>query len=926
MITKRLFHGLGRLGIGMSIVCASYAFAVDYVVNGNNTFVGPAPPGYPPAHLLGVTNDTLTVLLGGSLNDNNTVVSLEGGTSVTVNQGGALFSQLSTPVVAQATATNPYTIVNNGSITSLAGLPIALDLRLSLGSATITNYTTGIITGSILLPNNAASIVNIYGGTITGVINRGAAAPATVNILGTFALGGTLNNIDTIHVQTGGTVFSTNGNAINNFVTLTLDTGTTMNVNSAIGGATISNNGTLNLNAGGTMAVTTEFGGTGALNLNTNYTTTAPVTGTQTITLNNSTFTIANPTTYGSLNGGTGATTLTVDVPLTTTGPITNINTINGTGALNVVNPITGFNTLTLGANLTLNPGGSLASTVAGPGVVLNGNTLTVNSGTITSDITGAGNVVLNTNFSTAGNMNAITNLTVSSPNTFTMNPGNVVDVTGTFTNNGTVVVGTVPRVIAGGFVQNGTGTFSTTIASNPAVYGSMTAAGASSFAGAVNLTLNNSATIQNGMTFDIITSPGLNVVGNPTIIAPASATLSFSRVVAPNVYRLVANRVPFSNFVCTPGLGVSGALDQIQASGAATANQLLLLQRLDALPTSGDVCNALLRLSPETNGGTLLATMELNQLPLLKITRGLHSMRASNDYHMPTGYAAGDIADGRGTYGPFGFANNVTVKQKNGIPGFNALGAGFGLLADVPVTGGGPFCGSPFLTKVGVAGTYAGTRLRNSPNVMDSNITSWQGILYGSVDYNLFFLDFTIGWATNHYINTRHTFLGQNARGDFYGEQRASVMNLGLNLPMGNLELAPYFSVRNARIVQNSYVETGAPGENLSIRRRTASSQQGGGGVKLIDVSQVEDFLPEIHVLFLDELRRPNLNSTAVFVEGGPSFITVGRPLSKHSVVCGFSAEGIIVPGLIVRLAYDLESRNNFWNNYGSIQVRWIY
>lgn len=950
MILSRLTRCVGQLLIGFSILGSTLAYAVNYTVTGFN-IVTPAAPGFPPTiHLLLVSNDTVTVNAPpGFLFGAGPFISMEGGNLATVNVG-AFVQPGSTPaIVSTLAATVPFEINNSGSITRTGAAGTVIDLSTvgAGGTPTIINSSTGTISGDILLPNTVTSFVNINGGTITGNISKVAGGPvATLNVNNTFNLGGAINNIDIINVVNAGTVLNTGANNISNFGTLTVDTGTTLNIGSTLTGTTLTNNGTLNLNAGNIIAA---IGGTGALNLNTSFATSSPITGTQSITVGSGSFTIQNPVAYsslvnnstvnlnpgGSINGGMTSTSpasiFNINTPTTTTGAITNVKTINvSNSAFSVVNPITGFDTLNLiGISpLTLNAGGSLASSGgAGTGVFLNANTLTLNAGTIIGDITGTAgsNIILNSNFSSAGNIN-VTNLTVAAPATFTMNPANAIDVTGTLSNNGTIGILDASRTITGVFTQNGTGTLSTVIDANPAVYGNITAAAGSSFTGAVSLSLINSANIQNGAFFDIVRAPGL-IVGPTTVIAPTSATLSFTPSPAPNVYRLVANRMPLSNPIFLGNvLGVGAALEQIRVSGTATPLQALILQRLDQLSTAEQVQLALLQLSPEANGGTLLSTMQMNELPFLKITRGLHSMRAANDYKMETGYNAGDIADGRGSYGPFIFAGNTTIKQKNGIPGFNALGSGVGFVADVPVTGYGPFCGSPFLTKIGAAGSYAGTRLRNNPNVMDSNITSWQGILYFTVDYNLFFMDGTVAWATNHYINTRHTFLGQNARGDFYGEQKTSRLNVGLNLPMGNLEVAPYFTTRNLKITQNPYVERGAPGENLSIKRRTAISQQGGGGVRFFDVSQIEDFLPEVHVLFLTELKSPNLSTQAIFVEGSPSFLTLGPPLAKQSIVFGFSASGVVVPGLIVTLAYDLETRNNFWSNYGSIKVRWIF
>ena len=773
----------------------------------------------------------------------------------------------------------------------------------AITNAGIVTLNTGILATSTI----TGGILNINGGS-TGTIS----GTSTVNIGGDFTSSAPITSSATNVNQA---IFTAN-NALNSGL-LTVGATATMNLN-ALNTGNVLNNGILNLNPGSGIT------GTGTL---TNNELVSIGAGTSTINLYNNngttlisggTLNVRNTFTYNN-NGTTLISGGTLNAPAITNAGIVTLNTgilatstITG-GILN----INGGSTGTISGTSTVNIGGDFTSSAP-----ITSSATNVNQAIFTA------NNALNSGLLTVGatatmNLNALNTGNVLNNGLLSLNPGS--NITGTLTNNGQLPVGTSAPTITGAFVQNSGGVLSTTIGDRT-VHGYITAGAPSSLAGTVQVNIVNAASIPTSALFTIVSAPAGLTVLNPLLNAPSSTLLTFSPYITPTSYQLIAERTLLSSPLFGSGLGVAGALEQIRASGTATPNQVTILNKLDTLSTADAVHLALLQLSPETNGGTLLCTQEINELAFLKITRGLHSMRAQNHYTERTGYSAGDIADGRGSYGPLGFVTNTTVKEKNGIPGFNALGTGIGFAGDIPVTGGGPFCGSPFLTKVGGGVTYAGTRLKNNPNVMDSNITSWQGILYGAVDYNLFFLDAVVGFATNHYLNTRHTFLGQNARGNFYGEQRTSLVNMGLNLPMGNLEVSPYFSVRNGRITQNQYIETGAPGENLSISRRTASIQQGGGGVKFFDVSQAEDFLPEVHLLFLTELRSPNLSSTAVFVEGSPSFLTVGTPLAKNSIVFGFSASGIVTPGLTVTLSYDLESRTNFWGNFGSIRVRWMF
>ena len=925
-----------------------------------------------------VNNGTVDLNVGGTLsggmNSTNTDSIFNINTQTTTNGaitnvGAINVNNIPFTIVHPVTGFNTLTLTDanasqlflnaGGSLSSItAGTGVRLNSRsLTINSGSIKSNITGTAASSLILNTDfetEGNLTNIQTITLanpyTFTINQGNSVSGT----------GNYNNNGTTLIS-GGTL---NAPAITNAGIVTLNAG-------ILATSTITG-GILNINGGSTGTIS----GTSTVNIGDDFTSSAPITSSATNVINQAIFTANNALNSGLLTVGA---TATMNLNALNTGDVLNNGILNLNPGSGIIGTLTNNELVSIGAGtstidlynnngttlisggtlnapaitnagiVTLNAGILATSTITGGILNINGGSTGTISGTSTVNIgddftssapitSSATNVInqaiftannaLNSGLLTVGatatmNLNALNTGNVLNNGLLSLNPGS--NITGTLTNNGQLPVGTSAPTITGAFVQNSGGVLSTTIGDRT-VHGYITAGAPSSLAGTVQVNIVNAASIPTSALFTIVSAPAGLTVLNPLLNAPSSTLLTFSPYITPTSYQLIAERTLLSNPLFGSGLGVAGALEQIRASGTATPNQVTILNKLDTLSTADAVHLALLKLSPETNGGTLLCTQEINELAFLKITRGLHSMRAQNHYTERTGYSAGDIADGRGSYGPLGFVTNTTVKEKNGIPGFNALGTGIGFAGDIPVTGGGPFCGSPFLTKVGGGVTYAGTRLKNNPNVMDSNITSWQGILYGAVDYNLFFLDAVVGFATNHYLNTRHTFLGQNARGNFYGEQRTSLVNMGLNLPMGNLEVSPYFSVRNGRITQNQYIETGAPGENLSISRRTASIQQGGGGVKFFDVSQAEDFLPEVHLLFLTELRSPNLSSTAVFVEGSPSFLTVGTPLAKNSIVFGFSASGIVTPGLTVTLSYDLESRTNFWGNFGSIRVRCMF
>lgn len=828
------------------------------------------------------------------------------------------------------------------SITGVDNITVATNKTFTVSNP-ITGYTNFTNNGNVKITSGLATL----GGGMTGGVN----STLDFKVLGvpTYDTAGDFTNIDQISVTDGVLKVNNNFTGFSNF-TIGDPTGTKgraiMAAGSSLSGTQVTLGTKLEVQSGTISSNIVGVQPAATLQFDNNFTTNGNITNVPTITVNSG-FNINNSITGVTNFINTGTTTVNAGAVLGDAASNLVINSAGGTfnvsGGQVIAKNINNANVFTLNS-------GSVT------GNVVSANTVNLNGGTLSGNITGNPNVNVGGTFTTGGTI-AANNLTVTNIGAFTVdnpitatnfivnaggsttlnkaltsnvnNSGNFTlnaDVTGIFNNSGTVAVSTNHN-ITNSFVQGATGTYQVTIEDvNLGDFGQIHTTGASNLSGTVKIVLpDNGVRISNGDEFDILIADAGIGINNAVIAPTSSALLSFVRdTTAPNtVFRIMAERISFESVSSDETSGVAAALDAIRAD-SPTPGQIAVLQALDGFTTTSAVQQGLLQLAPDTNAATVLSTLYAGglDLPLERIAKKLQSMRAGVDL-FKTGYAAGDLANGHGSYGPMIFGNNITLKSQNGVPGFNALTFGAGLLGDIPVFR---------YAKIGAAASFASTTVKDTGTSSPSKTTiaSAQGSLYASADYCLFFADGMLGFASNRYKTDRTiTLIGSTATSKYSGTQINGRADVGLSLPMGRAELAPLTTFRYSSVRQGAHTETGATGATgatLNIASRTVTSVRTGIGLRFADVSQIEDFLPEAHVIFFYEAKSPNLAVTSSFTDGGPSFVTNVPSPPKNSVNIGLSAAGIISPGVIVRLGYDLELKRNYTSHSASAKLLWMF
>jgi outer membrane autotransporter protein len=98
------------------------------------------------------------------------------------------------------------------------------------------------------------------------------------------------------------------------------------------------------------------------------------------------------------------------------------------------------------------------------------------------------------------------------------------------------------------------------------------------------------------------------------------------------------------------------------------------------------------------------------------------------------------------------------------------------------------------------------------------------------------------------------------------------------------------------------------------------------GIGGRLMDISQPDEFLPEVHVFYICDAKRPNLIVTSRFADGGGAFVAQGPLQPKSGINVGASITAMMSDQFLLTGSYDFEGKANFTSHSASVKFRWLF
>jgi len=945
-----------NMNAGTIIVASPATFTVDHVITNSVNIL-------PNATMTLNTNLTIppngSLIDSGILNMNGSNILGSANTSLVLNNSLTVNGAINN---VSNIAVNAGTLQLNNQVTGFTNLSIGTQGGVIL-DADLTIPDAGSIVDSGTLNMNAHNIFGTIGGTISLTINSPFSTsgligtpltPITHLMIGSGGLFTVNNNVVAQNLtlaQNGTLILNTNlnipdngvivnsGNFImnNNSIIADPNSNTTLNINSPFNSSgaitnisTINVNGIYNINTAptGFSALTVASGGIVTLNTNLSIPNNALLNTSGTFNMNGN-----------SLLMGTGS-TIAVNGTFAVNGLITSsigspdyTLSVNSGGALLVNNTISQYTNLSVatGGSVNLNSNGSLFNSIA-----LTGGGLNLNGGNLNGNIIGDGIVNVNSNFVPSGtisvntlNVNSGSTLTMNNPisvnNQLLINPNaNLLlnnNLNGSLVNNGVIKHNAnAVRTINGNYVHNGTLQI---VLNSPTEFSQLQVNGNTTLNGGIiqiSIPAQNSG-IQDQDRFDVINTSGtLTTTTLPSIVFPSSTILSFTPSIVGNNLIITANRLNFARVNQVVALeGVSTTLDAINDTPDISDNFNNIISLLTVQSSPKQVQDILSQFVPdEINGGLFESSMKLLHLPMEQIINRSAELRAGMD-RFKSGYAAGDMSDGYSSYGPMVFGNSAKQQSRHGVSGYASNTAGFGFLIDTPLNeqiraGGAISIGATTVKKEDSTGSL-------------TTIANVQGTFYGSANYGPLFVDGLLSYGQNHYRGRRHIpALALTATSNYRSGQYSGHIRGGFTMPFYTVEISPIGYVDYTRLNRERYTEKDAYNANLIVDMRQVVNLQVGMGVKITEVSQSEEFIPEIHALFINDIKSPNLAVISQFVDGGGAFISEGPLPPKNGVNIGGSVTALVSENFLLIGSYDLEVKKTFMSHSASLKFKWLF
>lgn len=630
-----------------------------------------------------------------------------------------------------------------------------------------------------------------------------------------------------------------------------------------------------------------------------------------------------------------------------------NLNCLNlGTQGCGISGSTTGFTTYNItGSIVTLNNDISVTDDInvnarrvlfiPSPTATLTANNVVVGS-----------NTQFGVNFDNTGSNNAL---------------GNIV---GNLTNQGTLSLGDATLNVSGNTNMQSGSKLVLTLTS-PTTTGLLNTAGTTTFASdavilptpikIVNLGTVQELRIANGTQYTIAT----NVAGLPTIQS-GSGFLEW------------LSSTSTGDLVITAHTGATAFLEDKVTMAARNATKAFFdytgnepgvaSLQAELLKQQGiNAIHAAERLRPETNDGSLRAVLNSTDKVFNLLDSRLLSNRsninkqADNMEPVVTAAAATNtLSDGNSRNAPDaskgiwvqGFGDRGQQQGLNGFDGYNISAAGMAAGADRKLDND---------TRVGFAAAYTRSNISNTGNTVNNRIdtNSFLGALYGSKEYDDFYVNAALGVGINKYKSYRRlstlTSEGDHDSWQFSGRVDAGwpiVLNDRLTvvptvaLDYTHLKESGYkenskSSVIDTQLINGFYTQTyvnGVPvyvtrdsATNLEIQDRSFDSIRSGLGGKAIYSLQEPTWGAELelHGLYRHEFGDLAQDSVARFTFGSASFNSPGQKPDRESMLLGGSLRMTSNDDndqITLFTTYDAEMREKYLAQTMSLALRYDF
>jgi autotransporter-associated beta strand protein len=444
----------------------------------------------------------------------------------------------------------------------------------------------------------------------------------------------------------------------------------------------------------------------------------------------------------------------------------------------------------------------------------------------------------------------------------------------------------------------------------NGAAYGNADVTGAVTLPSTVGITVN---AISESMTGDpiyvILGTAGAGVDGGNEV-TDNSYVWSFTADTDDNqdLYLTPTREHPLNTLSSNSNVDAVGAA--LEGARATTTNtdMLSVLNTLDNMGSAQEIVQSMETMTPDVSSGAMQGSRSLNSHFLTAISNRLSYARSGAAM---TGIATGDMFQGTGFWMQ-GLGGHASQGTREGIEGFTANTFGTTIGFDKIITEH---------LRLGVAGGYGfGAINSKTPGDPKTNINSWQGTIYGSLDSadlwkvrrdrefskrsvrsqgdRLWYMDAALSFAQNFYDSRRDIWVGpadqRRAKADHGGQQYSTQLEAGYTFMFAktrSLEVTPFTTLGYNYLRMNKYSETGADALNLHVNGQGFNQLEQGLGLKLAYpfLSQkMGTFIPSIKGAWRFDYIADEFATLASFDGGGPAFSTIGVRPARNAFLLG--------------------------------------
>ncbi len=583
-------------------------------------------------------------------------------------------------------------------------------------------------------------------------------------------------------------------------------------------------------------------------------------------------------------------------------------STVNGTvGGANALNSITTQGNVEI--DTLTNNGGALH---------LNGNTLTVPGALslVGSTINSGGDAQINL---PGGGGAVITNATINVGNgTTTMRvdaPGEAVNITGSTINIG-----------LGG-------------ASNGQLAFTNTAALTTDNTTTVNLSVDGS--ISDGSVINIITDGG-GPIALP-MLNGNNATYTFTLnddgggVNSDGDLKVTVARQSLSTTALAGGsasagsAAVAGVLDQVAGSGAPSPLDSTI-NVIEQQTNAQVVETAFESLAPIQDSSTNQAVTQVTNTAISSISGRLGQSTSRAGAFVvgvqPDTYSAGDWDTGVGSWVHL-FGTSIDQDRRDNVEGYDGWNAGFALGFDTQIAED---------IRAGVGFSYAYTDLESKASTNnESDIQSYQGLIYGSYQVTPEIYWDAIGTIGYHDINTKRNIfvpgtatapaVTVRADGEYSAWQFGAWTEVGYDWVWERVLVTPHINLRYSHTNYDALTERNAGPLGLAVNYDDVDEFVLGGGVYLgyyVEMDSEVSLIPNLTLQVYHDFINDSGQSASNFIGGGTTFATPGVEPAATSGRVGAGLDVVCADEWYLSLNYDLQFKSDFTAHGGWLRFRY--